>query len=61
MVDRLEYVRYLEGSGAGDGKVSVRSSCLTAYTCGNIGWVADQPVMTLESGVEIAMRPTGVT
>ena len=42
------------------GKVTVRSSRLTAYSCGNVGWVADQPVMTLENGAEISLRLTGV-
>ena len=42
------------------GKVTVRATCLTAYTCGNVGWMADQPVMTLENGVEVGLRLTGV-
>lgn len=42
------------------GKVAVRSSRLIAYSCGNVGWVADQPIMTLENGTEIALRLTGV-
>jgi class 3 adenylate cyclase len=43
------------------GDVKVRPSPrLTAYTCGNVGWVADQPVMTMQDGTEIVGRLTGV-
>ncbi|HEX7270909.1 MAG TPA: nuclear transport factor 2 family protein [Casimicrobiaceae bacterium] len=43
------------------GQVKVRaSSRLSAHSCGNVGWVADEPIMTLPNGTEIAGRLTGV-
>jgi SnoaL-like protein len=33
---------------------------LTAYCAGNVGWVADEPLITLGNGVEVRMRITAV-
>jgi len=43
------------------GDVKVRASPrLSAHSCGSVGWVADEPVMTLPNGTEIIGRLTGV-
>jgi hypothetical protein len=42
------------------GKIAIRSTAVQSYSCGNVGWVADRPVMTLEHGLEVALRDTGV-
>jgi len=42
------------------GRISIRSTAIQAYSCGNVGWLADQPVMTLEGGLEVPLRVTGV-
>jgi len=33
---------------------------LTAYCAGNVGWVADEPLVTFGNGVEVQMRVTAV-
>lgn len=42
------------------GRVTIRSSGPVAYSCGNVGWLADRPVITLENGVALSPRVTGV-
>ena len=42
------------------GSIAIRSTGPVAYTCGNVGWIADQPVLTLPSGLAVTVRITGV-
>ena len=42
------------------GKITIRSTAVESYSCGNVGWVADRPVMTLENGLEVPLRVTAV-
>lgn len=43
------------------GRISIRSTSLSTYTCGNVGWISDRATMTLEGAVPSAtMRLTGV-
>ncbi|HZQ60634.1 MAG TPA: nuclear transport factor 2 family protein [Casimicrobiaceae bacterium] len=42
------------------GRITVGSTALTAYCCGNVGWIADRLIITLQSGVSVTMRVTAV-
>jgi class 3 adenylate cyclase len=42
------------------GGFSAKPRRLTAYCIGNVGWVADEPLVTFGNGVEIRMRVTAV-
>jgi class 3 adenylate cyclase len=43
------------------GSITIHSSALTAFSCGNIGWIADQLAITVEgAGGSICMRVTAV-
>src|SRR5215210_3960798 len=42
------------------GRVKIKSPGPVAYCCGNVGWLADRPVVTLENGVAINPRITAV-
>jgi class 3 adenylate cyclase len=42
------------------GKFAIRSSGLVGYSCGNVGWLADRPLFTLESGVTVPLRVSAI-
>jgi class 3 adenylate cyclase len=43
------------------GRITIRSTGLATYSCGNVGWAADQPVITFEEGKgSVSVRLTGV-
>ena len=42
------------------GKMTIRSTQLSAYVSGQVGWLADQPVIKYESGLTSTMRITAV-
>ena len=42
------------------GGFSFEPSRLTAYCVGNVGWVADEPLLTLGNGVKVRVRLTAV-
>jgi class 3 adenylate cyclase len=42
------------------GRVAIKSSGPVAYCCGNVGWLADRPRISLTSGVAVEPRITAV-
>jgi len=43
------------------GNITIRSTGLAAFNCGNVGWIADQLIITMEAGeASIGMRVTAV-
>src|SRR5215468_9687898 len=42
------------------GKIAIRSGGPVAYSCSNVGWVADQPILTLPNGRELTLRLSAV-
>ena len=55
--DALEIWR---AQGPQTGQISIHSTGLVAYSCGNTGWLSDRAEIILEGGRTITMRLTGV-